>query len=33
MECDLAYEDMEGFFIFENMHLENSHVDQYSKIV
>jgi hypothetical protein len=32
MECDLAYKDLEGLFPFHNMHKENVHRGQFSKI-
>jgi hypothetical protein len=32
MECDLVFEDLEGFFPFPNMHIEDICIDQFSKI-
>jgi hypothetical protein len=32
MEFDLVYEDMEGFFTFQDMHI-HVHTGQFSKIV
>jgi hypothetical protein len=32
MECDLVYEDLDGFFPFQNMHID-VHINQFSKIV
>jgi hypothetical protein len=33
MECDLIYEDFEGVFPFQNMHINNVFIDQFSKTV
>jgi hypothetical protein len=32
-ECDLVCEDLEGFVLFQNLHMEGVHLDQFRKIV
>jgi hypothetical protein len=32
MERDLVYEDLEGFFPLQNMHVKGVHTDQFGKI-
>jgi hypothetical protein len=29
MECDLVYENLLGLFPFQNMHIEDVHMDQF----
>jgi hypothetical protein len=33
MGCDLLYANLEGFVPFQNVHLEDVHMDQFGKIM